>query len=331
MGTDPTIRLWRENANSLPQTLVGLRRVCHARLASSGPCQYGIGLSSSPLCFLLLLLAWLGLGPIVIIWFRPRGLTQVSVSFRAFLLLLRLLIFLRCFFLLVEMDLLSFIRNADPTKVRVGERQRAEGEPKLFDTTVGGIVSLLLVSPARASSELEACVEKLFYEGGSGSHTERGDSVSGGHGVDIPQVNRARVIMSSASSVVTYTSVYTDFEPGRVFCGADEEISDGGPPRVIVLGYDGLPMIASMQALIDAVTAALPSPPLPPLPPSLYIPPPVDHRDDVPESELPPRKRLCLSTLGPSYEIGESSTARPIRDRGIDYGFVSTVDAEARR
>ncbi|GKB32612.1 hypothetical protein Tco_0872013 [Tanacetum coccineum] len=48
--------------------------------------------------------------------------------------------------------------------------------------------------------------------------------------------------MSSASSAVTYTSVYTDSEPGRVFWGADEEISDGGSPRVIVLGYDGLPM-----------------------------------------------------------------------------------------
>ncbi|GJU64815.1 hypothetical protein Tco_1246650 [Tanacetum coccineum] len=48
--------------------------------------------------------------------------------------------------------------------------------------------------------------------------------------------------MSSASSAVTYTSVYTDLEPGRVFWGADEEISDGGIPRVIVLGYDGLLM-----------------------------------------------------------------------------------------
>ncbi|GJU22994.1 hypothetical protein Tco_1156336 [Tanacetum coccineum] len=35
--------------------------------------------------------------------------------------------------------------------------------------------------------------------------------------------------MSSASSAVTYTSVYTDSEPGRVFWGANEEISDGGP------------------------------------------------------------------------------------------------------
>ncbi|GKE36651.1 hypothetical protein Tco_1460056, partial [Tanacetum coccineum] len=89
--------------------------------------------------------------------------------------------------------------------------------------------------------------------------------------------------------------------------------------------------IASSQAFIDVVTAVLPSPPLPPLPPSLYIPPPVDHKDDLPESELSPHKRLYLSTLDPRYEIGESSTARPIGGRGIDYGFVSAVDAEARR
>ncbi|GJW74683.1 hypothetical protein Tco_0134053 [Tanacetum coccineum] len=33
----------------------------------------------------------------------------------------------------------------------------------------------------------------------------------------------------SSSSTVTYTSVYTDSEPGIVFWGADEELSDGGP------------------------------------------------------------------------------------------------------
>nr|GEZ12067.1 reverse transcriptase domain-containing protein [Tanacetum cinerariifolium] len=81
--------------------------------------------------------------------------------------------------------------------------------------------------------------------------------------------------------------------------------------------------IASTQALIDVVTAALPSP--------LYIPPPIDRRDDIPETELLPRKKSCLFALGPRYEAGESSTARPIRGRGIDYGFVSTLNAEARR
>ncbi|GKD84614.1 hypothetical protein Tco_1355768 [Tanacetum coccineum] len=105
------------------------------------------------------------------------------------------------------------------------------------------------------------------------------------------------------------------------------------PPISLLPPFAGerLARIASTQALIDAVTTALPSPPLPPLPASLYIPPPVDHREDVLESELPPRKRLCLSTLGSRYKIGESSTGRPTRGRGIDYGFVSTVDAEVRR
>nr|GFC36768.1 hypothetical protein [Tanacetum cinerariifolium] len=73
---------------------------------------------------------------------------------------------------------------------------------------------------------------------------------------------------------------------------------------------------------------ALPSPPL--LPP-LHMPPPVDRIDNIPETEMPPRKRLCLSTLGSRYEVRESSTASLTRGRGIDYGFVSTLDVEARQ
>nr|GFA49496.1 hypothetical protein [Tanacetum cinerariifolium] len=56
-----------------------------------------------------------------------------------------------------------------------------------------------------------------------------------------------------------------------------------------------------------------------------------DRRDNIPETEMPPRKRLCLSTLGSRYEVGENSTSRPTGGRGIDYGFVSTLDAKARR
>ncbi|GKA79686.1 hypothetical protein Tco_0786282 [Tanacetum coccineum] len=79
------------------------------------------------------------------------------------------------------------------------------------------------------------------------------------------------------------------------------------------------------HALVDAVTAALPSPPLPPLPPSLYIPPLVDRKDDVPESEQPPRNRLCLFALGSKYEVGESYTARLTGGRWVDYEFVKAV------
>nr|GEV30122.1 hypothetical protein [Tanacetum cinerariifolium] len=64
-----------------------------------------------------------------------------------------------------EIFLLSFIRTADPTKVRIGERQREEDEPKLLETTVGRVVPLLPVTPDRSSSEMEASVDKLFDEG----------------------------------------------------------------------------------------------------------------------------------------------------------------------
>nr|GEZ00986.1 hypothetical protein [Tanacetum cinerariifolium] len=101
--------------------------------------------------------------------------------------------------------------------------------------------------------------------------------------------------------------------------------SSGCPTQIQTL------KMASTQALIDVVTAALPSPPIPPLPPPIYLPPPVDRRDDIPETDMPPRKRSCLFALGSRYKIGESSTVRPTGGRGIDYGFVSTLDAEARR
>ncbi|GJT79211.1 hypothetical protein Tco_1053553 [Tanacetum coccineum] len=101
-----------------------------------------------------------------------------------------------------EMVLLSFIQTTEPTKVRVGERQRAEGEPKLLDTTVGRVVPLLPVAPARASSELEASVDMLFDKGDGGSHAKQGDSASGGHGVGIPQVSKtAEIIAEDAAPV----------------------------------------------------------------------------------------------------------------------------------
>ncbi|GKF80574.1 hypothetical protein Tco_0239176, partial [Tanacetum coccineum] len=86
------------------------------------------------------------------------------------------------------------------------------------------------------------------------------------------------VIMSSATSAVTYTSVYTDSEPGRAFCGADdEEISEGGILRVIILGYDGLPM----QLVSPPSSDYIPSPEDPQTPP---VP---QDEDEPPTAESP--------------------------------------------
>ncbi|GJV45117.1 putative reverse transcriptase domain-containing protein [Tanacetum coccineum] len=76
----------------------------------------------------------------------------------------------------------------------------------------------------------------------------------------------------------------------------------------------------------------LPSPPLPPLPASLFIPLPVDHREDTPKAELPSCKRLCLTAPTSRFEVGKSSTAtaRPTGGHRVNYGFISTLDAKIR-
>ncbi|GJY81303.1 hypothetical protein Tco_0494054 [Tanacetum coccineum] len=58
----------------------------------------------------------------------------------------------------LKMDLSAFIHVVDPTKVKVVERECAEGEKKLLESTVGHVVPLLPVAPAHSESELEASV-----------------------------------------------------------------------------------------------------------------------------------------------------------------------------
>ncbi|GKB75207.1 hypothetical protein Tco_0942102 [Tanacetum coccineum] len=63
---------------------------------------------------------------------------------------------------------------------RIGERQCGEDEPKLLDTTVCRTNPLLPVAHARAENELDASVDRLFDEGGSGTQAKQGDSACGG-------------------------------------------------------------------------------------------------------------------------------------------------------
>ncbi|GKC44652.1 putative reverse transcriptase domain-containing protein, partial [Tanacetum coccineum] len=60
--------------------------------------------------------------------------------------------------------------------------------------------------------------------------------------------------------------------------------------------------------------------------------PSTNRREDRPEVTLSPQKRLGIA-LGPTYEVGESSSAaaaRPARGLRADYGFVATMDREIR-
>ncbi|GJT37794.1 hypothetical protein Tco_0937659 [Tanacetum coccineum] len=125
-----------------------------------------------------------------------------------------------------------------------------------------------------------------------------------------------RSLMSSASSAVTYTSVYTDSAPGRVFWGADEEVSDGGTPRVIVYGYDGLPMQPVAPPSPDYVPGPehppspdyVPGPEHPPSPIEIpYVPEPeypeylVPSEDEAPMEDQPLPADASPAALSPGY------------------------------
>ncbi|GJS46594.1 hypothetical protein Tco_0596715 [Tanacetum coccineum] len=127
--------------------------------------------------------------------------------------------------------------------------------------------------------------------------------------------------MSSASSAVTYTSVYTDSEPGRVFWGADEELSDGGSPRVIVYGYDGLPMQPVAPPSSDYVSG----PDHPPSPVEVpYIPEPEYPEYLVPSDNEAPMKDQPLPAdaspvaLSPGY-VADSNPEEDSEEDHADY------------
>ncbi|GKC53179.1 hypothetical protein Tco_1075924 [Tanacetum coccineum] len=80
------------------------------------------------------------------------------------------------------------------------------------------------------------------------------------------------------------------------------------------------------------------SPPLPLLAPSLPLLLTATYlEEDVPEADVSPWKRLCLTTPSPRFEVGESSVAVATRQSGLDvtpatdYNFVDTVDVTPGR
>ncbi|GKF47006.1 hypothetical protein Tco_0136808, partial [Tanacetum coccineum] len=94
--------------------------------------------------------------------------------------------------------------------------------------------------------------------------------------------------------------------------------------------------LAPVDSVVVIPTVEPDSPPEGTEPASISLPPETEVErlltiptpsPSPPISLSPPSARECLAR----YEVGESSTTRPTRGQGIDYGFVSTVDAEARR
>ncbi|GKF74630.1 hypothetical protein Tco_0220962, partial [Tanacetum coccineum] len=146
--------------------------------------------------------------------------------------------------------------------------------------------------------------------------------------------------MSSVTSDVTYTSIYIDSEPGKAFWGADyEEISEGGIPRVIILGYDRLPLQPVAPPSPDFIPG-LEDPQTPPVPrdederePMFiqahdpdYVPEPIypeyipledNHEFLAEEQPLPPID--SPTTESPGYVTESDPEEDETKDGPVDY------------
>nr|GEU55371.1 ubiquitin hydrolase [Tanacetum cinerariifolium] len=136
--------------------------------------------------------------------------------------------------------------------------------------------------------------------------------------------------MYDASSVVTYTSVYTDTEPGRVYWGADEELSDGGSPRVIIYGYDRL----LMKPVAPPSSDYVPGPEHPPSP--NYIPGP-EHPPSPIEHPPSPVEIPYVPELEYSEYLVPSDAEAPLEEQPLladashtaaSLGYVADSDSE---
>ncbi|GJX03677.1 hypothetical protein Tco_0189593 [Tanacetum coccineum] len=213
------------------------------------------------------------------------------------------------------MDLLSFIRTADPTKVRIGERQRGEDEPKLLDTIVGRTVPLLSVAPARAESELDASVDRLFDEGGSGTQAEQGDSAGGGDEQDI--------VIQSVITVVTTA----EDEDHETLSGA----SVGGKSKSVVQQL----LVGAVQ---NVVVRGEPIPTLPFVTSSVSATPEreeEDHTDSLAGANLPeadsfirPSVPLMTMTTTVTSTVDPTTTAKEKLVKSSVFGDGSSSGAD---
>nr|GEV39488.1 hypothetical protein [Tanacetum cinerariifolium] len=103
-----------------------------------------------------------------------------------------------------------------------------------------------------------------------------------------------------ASSAVSYTSVYTDYEPWRYY---KEDSVETGPLRVIVYGYDGLPI----QPVAPPSPDYVPRPEHPPSP------------DYVPGPEHPPSHVEIPYVPEPEYPeyLSPSDDEAPLEDQPL--------------
>ncbi|GKE59399.1 hypothetical protein Tco_1498584, partial [Tanacetum coccineum] len=144
-------------------------------------------------------------------------------------------------------------------------------------------------------------------------------------------------VMSSASSAITYTSVYTDFEPGRVFWGADEEISDGAPPSLDYIPDSEEPQTPLVPQDEDVREPMFIQPHDPDYVPELIYPEyiPLEDEHEFPAEEQPLPLVVSPTAKSPRYVVESDPEEDPeeyeddeTEDGTVDYPIDGEEDGD---
>ncbi|GJR09533.1 hypothetical protein Tco_0792185 [Tanacetum coccineum] len=159
-----------------------------------------------------------------------------------------------------EMDLNAFIHTADPRKVRIVERARAENERHIVTMAKHRTVTLLLTSVVRSSEELSASVEREFVGDASvGDGGDQGfDSVGGQDDVE--------PIVPVTEHVETEIPGPKRSKKKRVTRGSEKMPAASHPPKRLRADYEttvgsatgeqGVPALPTLPFITSSVTAS---------------------------------------------------------------------------
>ncbi|GJY64512.1 hypothetical protein Tco_0465972 [Tanacetum coccineum] len=130
-----------------------------------------------------------------------------------------------------EMDLNAFIRTADPRKVRIVERARAENERPIVTVAKHRTVTLLPTSVVRSSGELSASVEREFVGDASvGDGGDQGVASVGGQ-------DNVEPIVPITDHVETETPGPKRTKKKRVTRGSERTPAASHPPKRLRADY----------------------------------------------------------------------------------------------
>nr|GFB48751.1 hypothetical protein [Tanacetum cinerariifolium] len=152
-------------------------------------------------------------------------------------------------------------------------------------------------------------------------------------------VSRAKIIENqdpyeeAAQQLLEHAPCSPEYVPDPIDLEDHVPVHIPDHPKDLVPAEDEAP-IEMRAAVPSTYLLLLPSgtPPLLPIP--LHVPS-TSHRDEIPESNTPPQKRLLLTSPKPGYEVGESSAVAsrqpgPTMARSVDCSFIGTMETKFR-